>query len=182
MGKVILITGGSRSGKSKFAEDFLKNEDDVLYIATAIITDEEMEERIKIHKERRNSLWTTYEGYKHLSDALDGYDNKNILLDCVTVMITNLMFDKKHNYDDMSKAEIQIIQDMIEKEFNDFILMVRNKDINLILVTNELGYGLVPEYKLGRIFRDIAGIINQLLASLSDDVYFVSCGLPLKLK
>lgn len=182
MPKVILVTGGSRSGKSEFSENLLKNKDNVLYIATAIPTDIEMEHRIKKHKERRNPKWENYEGYKNLNKVILNYNQKNILLDCVTVMVTNLMFDKKRDFDNMKNKDINSLLIDIKTQFQNFILSSRKANKNLILVTNEVGYGLVPSYKLGRIFRDIAGSVNQLIASLSDEVYIVTCGLPLKLK
>ncbi|MDS1003888.1 bifunctional adenosylcobinamide kinase/adenosylcobinamide-phosphate guanylyltransferase [Clostridium sporogenes] len=180
--KVVLITGGVRSGKSEFAESLLQNEDSVLYIATAKITDKEMERRIEKHKERRNSTWKTYEGYKDLRKIIKNYKEKNILLDCVTVMITNLMFHKEIDYENIKEEELESILESIKKEFYDLILSVREENKNIILVTNEVGYSIVPAYKLGRIFRDFAGSINKFIASLSSDVYLVSCGIPLKIK
>ncbi|KYH35368.1 bifunctional adenosylcobalamin biosynthesis protein CobU [Clostridium tepidiprofundi DSM 19306] len=182
MGKVTLITGGSRSGKSSYAESMLKGKDDVLYIATAIVTDKEMEYRIKRHRADRNQKWTTYEGYKDLDLAVENWNSKYVLLDCVTVMVTNLMFDEKRDFEKMSHNDIDVLLKHIKFQFKKFIDKCRDKDINLIMVTNEVGWGLVPEYKLSRIFRDIAGFVNQYIASLSDEVYIISCGLPLRLK
>lgn len=181
-GRITLVTGGSRSGKSKFAEGLFKEKDKTLYIATAKVTDGEMKNRIKKHIERRNSNWTTYEGYKDLDKALTQNLHQYILLDCVTIMVTNLMFDKFRNFDDMPLEEIDLLQEEIRFQFEKLILKAREANKYLVLVTNEVGYGLVPEYKLGRIFRDIAGSINQFIAELSDEVYLVACGLPLKLK
>jgi adenosylcobinamide kinase / adenosylcobinamide-phosphate guanylyltransferase len=182
MSKITLVTGGSRSGKSNFAERLFSDTDDVLYMATAIVTDQEMEDRIKLHKERRNPLWTTFEGYKDLNKVIEFSNSNNVLLDCVTIMITNLMFDEERNFNEMKKLEIDQLLSLIKKEFSDIILAARANNKNLILVTNEVGCGLIPEYKLSRIFRDIAGSVNQLLASLSDEVYLITCGLPSKLK
>lgn len=182
MGKVVLITGGARSGKSKFAEELLKRDDDVVYIATAIVTDEEMEDRIKKHRERRNSKWTTFEGYSNLDKVVVDYPSPKLLLDCVTIMMTNLMFEEEKNFDNIKEEQVDIILEKIKREFIKFIEEVKKKDKTLIMVTNEVGSGLVPEYKLGRIFRDIAGTINQLLAAMSDEVYFVTCGIPMKIK
>jgi adenosylcobinamide kinase/adenosylcobinamide-phosphate guanylyltransferase len=182
MGKIILVTGGSRSGKSSFAEELLKEQGEVLYIATAIVTDEEMNSRIEKHRERRNSNWCTFEGYKNLDNAARGFQGKDILLDCVTVMITNLMFEEERDFDNMSQEEIDKIEKYIESQFNILVEAVKNQNKNIVMVTNEVGLGLVPEYKLGRIFRDIAGRINQNLGKISDEVYLVTCGIPLKIK
>jgi adenosylcobinamide kinase/adenosylcobinamide-phosphate guanylyltransferase len=182
MSKITLVTGGSRSGKSSFAESLLKNTDDVLYIATAIVTDEEMRDRIKKHINSRNSKWTTYEGYFDLDKAIEKYDIENIMLDCITIMTTNLMFKEEIDFDNISMEEVDALLNDIKIEFDKLILKVRANNKNLVMVTNEVGLGIVPENKLSRIFRDIAGYVNQYIASLSDEVYLVSCGLPLKLK
>jgi adenosylcobinamide kinase / adenosylcobinamide-phosphate guanylyltransferase len=182
MGKVILVTGGSRSGKSTFAESILKDKDEVLYIATAVVTDEEMAHRIEMHRKSRNQNWTTYEGYKLLTHALESFKEKYILLDCVTVMVTNLMFDEDRNFDAMTNDELAELEKFIEYELCTLVESVKASDKTIVMVTNEVGMGLVPEYKLGRIFRDIAGRMNQRLGSLSDEVYLVTCGIPLKIK
>jgi adenosylcobinamide kinase/adenosylcobinamide-phosphate guanylyltransferase len=181
-GKVVLVTGGSRSGKSKYAEELLREKDDVLYIATAIVTDKEMENRINKHIERRNKNWTTFEGYKDLDKAVEKKSSDYILLDCVTIMVTNLMFDKERNYDYISLVEIDELLVEIQGEFQKLISKARELNKTLVMVTNEVGYGIVPEYKLSRIFRDIAGSVNQFIANYCDEVYLVACGLPLKLK
>ena len=182
MSRITLVTGGSRSGKSSFAENLLKNTDDVLYIATAIVTDVEMRNRIKKHIDSRNSKWTTYEGFSNLDEAIEQYTMDNIMLDCVTIMTTNLMFQKEIDFDNISMEEVEELLEKIKIQFAKLILKVRETKKNLVMVTNEVGLGIVPENKLSRVFRDIAGYVNQYIASLSDEVYLVSCGLPLKLK
>lgn len=180
--KSILVTGGNRSGKSTFAENLFKKEESVLYIATAIITDEEMKERIQLHKERRSARWKTYEGYKDLDKVITEYNERHILLDCVTVMTTNLMFDKIKDFDSMKREEKDELFEYVKNEFKKLIITAKNLDKTLIMVTNEVGWGLISEYKIGRVFSDIAGLINQYIATQCDDVYLVACGLPLKLK
>lgn len=182
MSKITLITGGSRSGKSTFGESLLKDRADVLYIATAIVTDEEMKNRIEKHKERRNPKWETFEGYRNLDEALIKHKNKNVMLECVGVMTTNLMFDWTHDFDNITQEEIAKLTQHIKSEFQKFIIKARDEDRNVVIITNEVGWSLIPEYKLGRIFSDILGFVNQYIASLSDEVYLVACGLPLKLK
>lgn len=182
MSKVILITGACRSGKSSYAEKLLIEEDDVLYIATAKPLDKEMEDRIEKHKSRRNSKWSTYEGFKELDKVVEKINKKHILLDCITILVTNLMFDRYEDFDSITMEEVDDISKSIKEEVKKLILKAREKDKNIIMVTNEVGWGLVPEYKVSRIFRDIAGWINQYIASLSDEVYLLACGLPLRLK
>ena len=182
MGKVILITGGSRSGKSTFAERLLQNRDDVLYIATAAVTDKEMEKRIKKHRERRNPKWETFEGYKGLHNIVDEYKHKYIMLECIGTMITNIIFDEECDFDNMCAEDIEKLRDDIKRQIEEFIKSVKEKDREVIIVTNEVGWSLVPEYKLGRIFSDILGYLNQFIGSVSDEVYLVACGFPMKLK
>lgn len=182
MSNITLVTGGSRSGKSTFGEGLLKEKDKVLYIATSIITDDEMRERIAIHKSRRNENWETFEGYSDLKKVIKESECKYIMLECVTTMITNLIFDKYTDFDNISKEEIQILEESISEQFKEVISACREFDKELVIITNEVGFGLISEYKLGRIFTDISGRINQLLGRLSDEAYLVVSGLPLKLK
>lgn len=181
-GKVILVTGGSRSGKSSFAEELLKDEDDVLYIATSIVTDEEMEDRVKKHRERRNPLWETYEGYLDLDKAVENSNKKYILLDCVTIMTTNIMFKDEKDLEEISMEEVDKITESIKHEFHKLISKVREEDKTIVMVTNEVGLGVVPAYKIGRIFRDTAGFVNQHIGKKADEIYLVCCGQPMKIK
>lgn len=184
MSKVIMVTGGSRSGKSVLAEqkavEYGKRS--VLYLATAIPTDDDMKERIRIHQERRDPEWGTYEGYRSLGDIVHRTEKSTILLDCVTVMITNIMFEEDRDFDTIDQREIEDIESQVMMELSDVIKGARDGDKTLILVTNELGMSVVPSYRLGRIFSDIAGKANQLIASLSDEVYMSISGIPLRLK
>lgn len=182
LSKITLVTGGSRSGKSTFGEALLKEKDRVLYIATSIITDDEMRERVAIHKERRNKNWKTFEGYKDLKEVIRQTECKYIMLECVTTMITNLLFDNYTDFDNLSKEEVQGMEEDISEQFKELISACREFDKELVIISNEVGFGLVSEYKLGRIFSDISGRINQLLGRLSDEAYLVVAGLPLKLK
>jgi adenosylcobinamide kinase/adenosylcobinamide-phosphate guanylyltransferase len=182
MSKITLVTGGSRSGKSTFGEGLLKKRDKVLYIATSIITDDEMRERIAIHKSRRSKNWQTFEGYSELHKVIKESDCEYIMLECVTTMITNLIFDKYRDFDNISKEEVQILEESISEQFREVISACREFNKELVIISNEVGFGLISEYKLGRIFTDISGRINQLLGRLSDEAYLVVSGLPLKLK
>ncbi len=97
-------------------------------------------------------------------------------------MTTNLMFHEEIDYENIKEEQLDEILEGIKKEFYDLIISVKEENKNIILVTNEVGYSIVPAYKLGRIFRDFQGIINKFIASLSDEVYLVICGIPLKIK
>lgn len=182
MGKIILITGGTRSGKSNFAEKLLVNKDNVLYIATAMVTDKEMEKRIEIHKKSRNQKWTTYEGFKSLDEALEKDTNKYVMLECIGTMVTNLMFENKCDFDNMNMAQVGELEANIKNQVKKLIVSAKKNNKELIIVTNEVGCSLVPEYRMGRIFSDILGHINQFIGRESDEAYLVACGFPIKLK
>ena len=182
MSKITLVTGGSRSGKSSFGEGLLKDEDNVLYIATSMITDDEMENRVACHKSRRNQKWQTFEGHRDLDKVINETPCRYIILECITTMITNLIFDKHTDFDNLSKEDIQILEDSITEEITKIIANSKKSNKDLVIITNEVGFGLVSEYKLGRLFTDISGRINQLLGEVCDEAYLVVSGLPLKLK
>lgn len=175
-----LVTGGSRSGKSSFAESLYREKDDVVYIATSKILDKEMEERIDLHRNTRPGEWRTYEGNYDLKGCLG--QEEYYLLDSVTVMVSNIMFDitKDLEYIDY-KAQAEV-ENKIVSELEVFIDKIKNNTYNLILVTDEVGSSIVPEHHISRVFRDIQGRVNQRLASIADEVYLVCCGLPVKIK
>ncbi|CDF57277.1 bifunctional adenosylcobinamide kinase/adenosylcobinamide-phosphate guanylyltransferase [Thermobrachium celere] len=177
---ITLITGGVRSGKSSFAEGMFSGKEDVVYIATAVVEDEEMKERVRLHRLRRPDIWRTFEGYKGLKYAVG--DEKNYLLDCVTNLISNIMFERTAGLeyiDDIAKKDVE---DAVIDELNRLTEEVRKKEGNLVLVTNEVGYSIVPENNVARAFRDIQGRVNVRLGSLCDEVYLVVCGIPIKIK
>jgi adenosylcobinamide kinase/adenosylcobinamide-phosphate guanylyltransferase len=184
--KIILITGGARSGKSSFAEKLAADSSQkVAYIATAIPFDEGMKDRIKKHKNSRPNYWMTYEIYKDIYKYIDqisqNYDV--ILLDCVTILVTNLMFENHEiHWDTIKREEIDKIEIHIKKQISLLIDEMKTSKIKSILVTNEVGMGIVPENKLSRVFRDIAGRINQFIAGSADEVYFTVSGIPMKIK
>ena len=174
---MILVTGGVRSGKSSYGESLLKECEKVLYIATAIPFDEEMKERVKRHRESRNSNWETLEAYKDFEVKIkDRYDG--IILECITVMISNLLLEKlneeNNNY---SKAEEYVMQ-----EVKKLVKVLKKLDSKVVIITNEVGLGIVPENRLSREFRDIIGRINQYLGRECDEVYLTVCGIPMKVK
>jgi len=185
MGRIIFVTGGARSGKSRFAEELLAGMDNVLYIATAIAFDDEMRERIKLHRERRNPLWSTFEGSSGLGEKIlsSSSSHEAILLDCITIMVTNLMLEN-HNtdWDKVTPAETVLIEKRINAEIDELIKSIVNFHGMTVIVSNEVGMGIVPATPLSRHFRDIAGKINQKIAAAADDVYFTVSGIPMKIK
>lgn len=184
MGKVIVVTGGSRSGKSEYAEEIAKAQGEgVAYIATGVITDDEMRKRVDLHVVRRPKEWVTIEAYKNLDTKLEATKESvnTVLLDCVSVMTTNFMFDKDvfDNPDD--KSEHDILEDLLN-EISKLIGCCKKKDYNLIVVCSEVGMGIVPESKVTRIFRDLNGKANQYIAKKADEVYMCVSGIPLRIK
>ena len=186
MGKLILVTGGARSGKSIFAEKMAKElGENILYMATAIAFDDEMKDRIKKHKSSRPSNWITWEGFRNLGDELTIESPKydGILIDCITIMVTNIMLSHSElNFAEISIDEINTIEEDIKNEINNLIKGAKSSDCDVIMVTNELGSGIVPENPMARVFRDFAGRANQMLGNASDEIYLTVCGAQLRIK
>ena len=193
---LIFVTGGAKSGKSKFAEEMLlklnNGKQKNIYLATSLIFDEEMKEKIRLHKKRRKNDWFTVETYKNFENELNNFfenndkTKNNMLVDCLTNMITNIIFENKNiDWDNFEKKMyIQTLEKLnknVENSVNK-LLNVTTEFENVIIVSNELGMGLVPSYPLGRYFREIAGKMNQIVAEKADEVYFVVSGIPMKIK
>jgi len=185
MGKLILVTGGARSGKSSFAEETVRSfGDKVLYIATAIAFDDEMKERIRRHRLQRPANWETLEAFRDFDRLLPGMlkGRDAVLLDCVTVMVSNIMLQKAMDWEKLSVEEVNDVEREVTGQVGTLLAIIKDADIPFILVTNELGMGVVPPYALGRAVRDIAGRVNQQLARVADEVYLCVSGIPVKIK
>ncbi len=184
MGHLTFITGGARSGKSTFGEKLaMESVGNVVYIATAVAFDDGMKDRIKHHRERRPDEWTTIERYrdfKNLPDDPGFLEADTVLLDCLTVLITNQMMDTGIDFDTVPAEKVWDIEADIMKDIETALDLMRDK--NVIVVANEVGLGLVPAYRMGSFFRDIAGRINQMMAGRADDFYFCVSGVPMKVK
>lgn len=180
---ITLITGGARSGKSSFGEKIaqFRGGKEVYYLATAEVKDKEMETRVKKHQAQRSEHWTTIEEPLAAEEALSSLPTSAVvLMDCITIYISNLLFEEKAETEaelDKMAKEKYIIEKM-EK----LVAVIRKKDMEAILVTNEVGQGIVPGNKIGRIYRDIAGRVNQYLAGEAEEVYLTIAGLPLEIK
>ena len=193
---LIFVTGGAKSGKSKFAEEMLlklnNGKQKNIYLATSLIFDEEMKEKIRLHKKRRKNDWFTVETYKNFENELNNFFENNdkiknnILVDCLTNMITNIIFENQNiDWDNFEKKlYIQTLEKLNKDVEHSVIelLNVADQFENAIIVSNELGMGLVPSYPLGRYFREIAGKMNQIVAETADEVYLVVSGIPMKIK
>lgn len=176
MAEIILVTGGARSGKSFFAETkaLRIGNGRAGYLATAQIFDDEMAYRVKIHKSRRNSNWTNYEAPFAAENVLAAATEKVILFDSVTMYLTNWLLTK--NLDDEKLfAEFEIFID-------ELITAAKNSCATVIFVADEVGAGIVPENKLARIFRDLAGIANQKIAAQAVKVFLVVAGIAVDVR
>ena len=185
MSKLILVTGGARSGKSNFAESLCINrKNSTAYIATSIPFDEEMKYRVKKHRESRPSDWETYEIFKDVYSIIDNLNNKHqtVIMDCVTLLVNNLIFEYGLDFDKCANEEINNLEGYIKQQVEDLIIEIEKTDLYFVIVTNELGMSLVPDNKLCRVYSDIVGRINQYIAKCSDEVYFVVSGIPMKIK
>jgi adenosylcobinamide kinase/adenosylcobinamide-phosphate guanylyltransferase len=165
----VFVLGGARSGKSSFAERLASGSGLVRhYIATGRAWDAEMADRIAHHKAERGHAWTTHEVPVDLVSALRSVDHPGnvVLVDCLTLWLTNLMMEER----------------ALAPEFAALADHVGQAKATLILVSNEVGLGIVPENRMARDFRDHAGRLHQSIAAKARDVYFVAAGLPLKMK
>lgn len=180
-GEIVLVIGGARSGKSTLAEKLAaRSGRNVVYIATAGVHDDEMAQRVKEHRLRRPAAWRTVEETHILAGVLSSLPPGTVvLIDCITLWMSNLLLDENVPRPGADGAEKE---NYITTEAREIVKIARNKNLHLIMVSNEVGCGLVPEYALGRLYRDIAGRVNQLLAELADRVFYVVAGLPLELK
>ena len=248
MAKMTFVLGGARSGKSAFAEGLARKYNDVVYIATAEVKDEEMRERIQLHRARRPFDWKTVEAPFHVDRVIPNLDEKVgvVYLDCITLYITNMLLSdetgscrgerpfapakddensppltpparggetkgvatsgegktaggttspsldgrgkgegEKANFTDSEgrqKENLKQKQSQILGEINKLCKVCRESKSDVIIVSNEVGLGIVPDNALSRVFRDIAGSANQILADEADEVYFMVAGIAQKIK
>ncbi|ERJ95980.1 bifunctional adenosylcobinamide kinase/adenosylcobinamide-phosphate guanylyltransferase [Selenomonas sp. oral taxon 892] len=184
MGKIVLVTGGVRSGKSAFAERYTaycaaQTGTKVAYIATAQVYDEEMRQRVDLHQSRRPADWSTYEAPFHTEDAIRaaGAAHGVILFDCITMFLSNDMLQYPEEEQERDSFVLHV-----EKRIGALISAAQEISATTIFVTNEVGAGIVPEHRLGRLYRDMAGLANQQIACSAAEVYLVTCGIPVNIK
>jgi len=191
MGKLTLILGGARSGKSSFAEQRARElgGEGVLYIATSETKDEEMHQRVEKHRLARPSAWETLEAPRNVADLLRQKNSAAnvVLLDCVTFLVANHLMDaaapKDDPFDDPSADPFDPrIEAEVVAEVEALVRYVQESEVELLAVSNEVGSGVVPPYELGRAYRDILGRANQILARHADEVQLLVAGIPMKLK
>jgi len=243
MAKMTFVLGGARSGKSTFAEGLARKYNDVVYIATAEVKDEEMRDRIQIHRARRPFNWKTIEAPFHVDRVISNLNEKAgvVYIDCITLYITNMLLNDEtgayrgerpfaptnddknpppltpptggeetkdislpHSLDGRGKGEgekafsdkmanttggadmqgknLKQKQLQILGEINKLCKVCRESKSDVIIVSNEVGLGIVPDNALSRVFRDLAGSANQVIADEADEVYFMVAGIAQKIK
>ncbi|PLX98136.1 MAG: bifunctional adenosylcobinamide kinase/adenosylcobinamide-phosphate guanylyltransferase [Desulfuromonas sp.] len=173
MGRIVYITGGSRSGKSSYAQKLAEEHvGDLLYVATAEVRDDEMAVRVGRHQAERGERWQVLEEPLQLAEAIPpaAGEAAAILIDCLTLWLSNQL-------EEYGDKELKIYH-----EATTLIEALRQLNATTYIVSNELGSGIVPENRVARTFRDLAGLLNQKIAEAADEAWLVVSGLPLKLK
>jgi len=181
-GKRTLLFGGARSGKSRHAEQLaIASGKPVTYIATAAVGDEEMAARIALHRQQRPAAWQTVEEQLALGAALTTHSRADnlVLVDCLTVWLSNLLFAERHDYPEIGKI---VAPELFLSQRSALLQALQTVPGEVILVSNEVGMGIVPQGAISRWFVDEAGRLNQAVAAICDRVQWVAAGLPLTLK
>ena len=179
---IVLVTGGARSGKSTFAEELVSRLGGrILYVATAVPFDDEMADRIKKHQSARPKTWETREAYRNFGGVFTpGFDGA--ILDCVTILVTNLMMDEAIDWETAPMEAVNQAEARLQQEIDGLVAAAQKAAYPVVMVTNELGMGVVPQNRFTRVFRDIAGRVNQKLAQNAAEVYFTVSSIPMKIK
>jgi len=179
MSKITLILGGARSGKSSYAQSLAEESGKtVTFLATAQALDEEMSARIQKHRSARPIDWETLEIPLDIASHVQQIKSDVVILDCITLLVSNLLM--QFVKDDLVDEEPFTME--VQKEVDQLIVKMRAQKQDWIIVSNELGLGLVPPYQLGRIYRDWLGWANQRLAREADRVILMVAGIPMVVK
>ena len=181
--KSILVTGGARSGKSRFAQELaLKSGKPVLFVATAEAGDEEMKQRIRAHQRSRPPGWGTLEITTGVGNAVlkEAGGVQLIIVDCITMLVNNVF--NRHADRSLEQIDTTLVEKEVTREIAELIECLKQVNAEFIIVTNEIGLGLVPANPIDRLYRDLLGKANRLLAEQVDEVYLMVAGLPVLIK
>lgn len=178
MARVILILGGARSGKSRFAQQLAARlgGDDVLFVATAEAGDQEMRDRIAHHRSARPNAWQTVESPRNVGATLERATCDTVVIDCLTLLVSNTLLQ------DGDSPAAQVAQQRVADETERLLAACRRRSGHVLVVSGEVGLGIVPETPLGRLYRDCLGWMNQAIAAEADATYLLVAGLPINLK
>jgi len=179
----ILIIGGARSGKSRFAQELApKLGEPVLFVATAEAGDEEMRHRIEEHRRSRPKAWSTLEITTHIGSQIvqNIGGAKVVIIDCITLLVNNIF--SQHNYQTDEQIDASLIEKEVTSQISELVECINRVDASFIMVTNEVGTGLVPVTSVGRLYRDLLGKANQVLAEQADEIFLMVAGLPVQIK
>lgn len=192
MGRLTLVLGGTKSGKSLFAEKLAKNYNNgnynekckIAYLATAEIRDEEMADRVLRHKQRRPEEWITVEAPIEVETAILNLDKsiKFLIIDCITLYITNLLLQNETKIEYKSNFDNFIKSNGILNKIKTLCDVCKKAETDIVAVSNEVGFSIIPDNRLARIFGDIAGQSNQIIAEKADEVYIVIAGIAQRIK
>jgi len=174
--KSILILGGARSGKSNFAQSMASDLGGrVVFVATAEAGDADMRRRIAAHRKSRPESWLTIESPLNIAESIGGLAGKAdvVVIDCITLLVSNIMLKTRRK----ASAEKAVL-----KELDALVGCMGESPATFILVSNEVGMGVVPDNELGRHYRDCLGRANQILSRKADEVYFMAAGLHIRMK
>jgi len=180
---VKLVLGGARSGKSTFALEFARrNATRVLFVATATAGDEDMRLRIAKHRRERPPSWRTLEAGDQLGKriAVESGDAELVIIDCITLLVNNIF----GRYPDelFETLDDAVLEKDVQSEIAELEICLKSCPASFIIISNEVGLGIVPETRMGRLYRDVLGRANQRLAAASDEVYLLVAGIPMALK
>ena len=177
--RLTLILGGARSGKSSYTQSLAEEtRKSVTYLATAQALDDEMSARIQKHRAERPPHWETLEIPLGVSSQMGQIKTEVVILDCVTLLVTNVLM--QFVKDDV--VDEGPFNQAIKKEMDELITNIRTGKRDWIIISNELGLGLVPPFQMGRVYRDLLGWANQRLARAADSVIFMVAGIPTVIK
>jgi adenosylcobinamide kinase/adenosylcobinamide-phosphate guanylyltransferase len=177
--KNILITGGARSGKSRLAAELAaKAGGMVLFVATAEAGDDEMKRRIEAHRKARPKDWKTLEATTHIGDRIAENIGgaKTVIIDCITLLVSNIFGEQG------GKARAAALEKAVTAEINELLECIKKTKADFIIVTNEVGLGIIPGDRISRLYRDLLGKVNQTLAEHVNEVYFMVAGIPVVVK
>ena len=187
--KIVLVLGGSRSGKSEFAEKLMRRSEGKRkgYIATSRILDEEMKYRVLLHQERRPADWKTFEILSEAGEAMETVlaETDTVLFDCITMYVNNILMEhiSKKPVETLGVEDLETLQQALEKDLaRMFEEISKTSGKEIIFVSDELGMGIVPANAMSRVYRDLVGLANQYVARRAGEVYLSVAGITVELK